>query len=137
MNKSLSLAEKEETLLLNTNSNSIIKICNNCLGEKKEIIEKIFTIKLEKKEPKKQNNNIIDELTSLISKEKGETFNTLENKDEKNNKENNIKENRSKNKDLFDTFVMEKSEKDINIKKEPNNKFIQISLKKDDNFNKK
>ena len=136
MNKSLSLAEKEETLLLNTNSNSIIKICNNCLGEKKEIIEKIFTIKLEEKEPKKQNNNIIDELTSLISKEKGETFNTLENKDEKNNKENNIKENRSKNKDLFDTFVMEKSEKDINIKKEPNNKFIQISLKKDDNFNK-
>ena len=136
MNKSLSLAENEEKLLLNTDSNSIIKICNNCLGVKKEIIEKIFTIKLEKNEPKKQNNNIIDELTNLISKEKRETFNNLENKDEKNIKENNIKENRSKTKDLFDTFVMDKSEKDINIKKEMNNKFIQITIKNVDNSNK-
>ena len=137
-NNSLSLNENEDNLLLNNNNSSYkIKICNNCLDKNYEIIEKIFNKKTEKSESKKQNTNIIDELTNIISKEKGENniFNILDNQTE-NIVESNIKENKNKNKDLFDTHVMNNPEKELNDKKEQNNKEIQINIKKDDNLNK-
>ena len=46
-NKSLSLYENEDNLLLNNNNSSYnIKICNNCLDKNYEIIEKIFNKKI-------------------------------------------------------------------------------------------
>ena len=116
LNKGLSLEEKEDDIINYKNLN-YFKICNNCLIENNEIIGNILNKKSETKKP--NNGNIIDELTSIISKDKGETniFNILDIKSE-NSSENNTKDKKSKGKDLFDTIVVKKQDKEINREKE-------------------
>ena len=137
LNKNLTLDENEDNSQLTPKLCYIIKICNTCTNNNNEIIDKIFNKKLEN-EPIKQtntNNNIIDELTNLISMEKGETniFNILDSKSD-NSADDNIKLNKNKSKDLFDTFVINKKENE-NIKKKQKQINIQNNNKKDDNLN--
>ena len=140
LNKGLSLDEKEDNEI-NSQKMSSFKICNNCLFEN----NKIGNILSKKNEAKKTNNgNIIDELTSIISKDKGETniFNILEAKSENssdNNINNNIKDKKNKGKDLFDTIIVKKKEKEkeINLEKEQNNKNNIDNIKNnEENLNK-
>ena len=132
LNKNISLDENEDNLLNSKKISWIIKICNNCIDENNEIFEKIFNKKMENEINKKpNNNNIIDELTNLISKEKGEMniFNILESKSD-NSIEDNAKTNKNKNKDLFETFVINKPDNEALNKKQNN----QITEKKEDNI---
>ena len=147
LNKGLSLAESEEDLLKNKNNNTFVIICNNCNIKYKDIIQRYLSKNKEKEEFKKQrDSNIIDELTNIISKEKGETniFNILDNKSESGEDNNNNinkeedQEQKDKNKDLFDTFIINKKEneiKEINQPKEQNNKDIQKNIKTEENAN--
>ena len=121
LNKGLSLDEKEDEININSQKLNSFKVCNNGLFENNEILGNISNKKYEIK--KTNNSNIIDELTSLISKDKGETniFNILDNKSD-NSSENNMKEKKGKGKDLFDTIIVKKKEK----KKEVNQEKEQI-----------
>ena len=121
LNKGLSLDEKEDEININSQKLNSFKVCNNGLFENNDILGNISNKKYEIK--KTNNSNIIDELTSLISKDKGETniFNILDNKSD-NSSENNMKEKKGKGKDLFDTIIVKKKEK----KKEVNQEKEQI-----------
>ena len=152
LNKGIPLSEKEDDLINANNTNNLnwsIKICNNCQIQNNELIGKNID---KKKQLKKSSNNIIDELTNIMNKDKEETniFNILDTKSE-NSSDNNININKSKGKELFDTFVMKKTEKEIKEIKENNEnnekevveindkkeqkKNIQINIKNDEKKN--
>ena len=103
--KGLTIVEAgEEALLKIKNNNLFIKICNNCHSKYNEIIQRHLNKKVEKEKVKEEfqiqrNCNIIDELTKLISKEKGETniFNITDNKTKENLSLSNMNNNESQN----------------------------------------
>ena len=136
LNKGLSLDEKEDEININSQKLNSFKVCNNGLFENNEILGNISNKKYEIK--KTNNSNIIDELTSLISKDKGETniFNILDNKSD-NSSENNMKEKKGKGKDLFDTIIVKKKEKKkgVNQEKEQINNNIDKTGKNDNSKN--
>ena len=129
--KTISLIEEENNNIENKNlsQKSMIKVCNKCTTNYEYLIGKYFLLKNEKEENNKQN--ILDELTNIIMKEKGNEniniFDILENKSEKsedssNDNKLNVKK---KTKDLFESMVVERKEKtnfEIKNKKEEINK---------------
>ena len=130
LNKGISLAEKEEDLINENNLNWSIKICSNC--QNNELIGKILD---KKKLPKKHiKNNIIDELSNIISKDKGETniFNILDIKSE--NSSDNINESKEKEKEK-EKQINEKEIIEINEQNEQNKKNIQINITNEDKNN--
>ena len=133
LSKGLSLDEKEDEIKIKSQKLNSFKICNNSLFDNNEILGNISNKKYEIK--KANNSNIIDELTSIISKDKGETniFNILDNKSD-NSSDNNIKDKKGKGKDLFDTIIVKKKEKkkEVNQEKEQN-KYNIDKVDKNDN----
>ena len=120
-NKEISLIEEDENNKLNEikniNQKFLIKICNECNIINEEIIGKIFLLKNNKDEL--NHKKIMDELTNLIKKENGNNniniFDILENKFEKTeetSKDNNV--TKKKQKDLFESIVINKTEKEKN-----------------------
>ena len=116
-NKTISLIEEENNNSENYNlsQKNLLKICQKCIINYEYLIGKYFLLKNKKEENSKQS--IIDELTNIIMKEKGNEniniFDILENKSEKsedssNDNKLNIKK---KPKDLFESMVVERKEK--------------------------
>ena len=148
--KTISLIEEENNTIENKNlsQKNIIKICHKCTTNYEYLIGKYFLLKKEKEENSKQN--ILDELTNIIMKEKGNEniniFDILENKSEKS--EDSLNDNKlnikKKTKDLFESMIVEKKEKtnfeikkkeEINKDKNENNKSYQNVLINNNNNN--
>ena len=75
-NKGINIEEKEDDLI-NNNIFSIISICNKCHSTYSELIEEILSQNYEDKIKNEQleNNNIIDEITNIISHKKKNNLN--------------------------------------------------------------
>ena len=133
--KELSLLEEEDednakNEEKNKNQKSLIKICNECNTKYEELIEKCFLLRKDKEEIK--NKKIMDELTNFIKKENGDKsiniFDILENKFEKvDEPSKDITKKRQK--DLFESIVVNRIEKEkdikIDINKENNDKKLK------------
>ena len=125
-NKEQLLQEEENAINEENNPNqkSLVKICQKCETDFEGLIGKYLLVKKEKEEIKQKN--IIDELSNIIKKENGviniNIFDILENKFEKigDTFKDNIKK---KPKDLFNSIVVNKIEKD-NKNNINNNNFI-------------